>query len=167
MISFLRSDYSWAAAADAIATPVARQGDIGDASLNEFTMVSSDPTDAHGNLFPIFLLGLIQFFLAPITVWRVGSWLYDCVYGGGDKKASETALSAASQTIDESTEWGGGCREAARNKPTLMRKVKSQLSGFNLWLWIFWGISALLVLYIALSQVWRRSSTSIRTRCST
>ena len=117
-------------------------------------MVSSDPTDAHGNLFPIFLLGLIQFFLAPITVWRVGSWLYDCVYGGGDKKASETALSAASQTIDESTEWGkAAAAKAARNKPTLMRKVKSQLSGFNLWLWIFWGISALLVLYIALSQV--------------
>ena len=117
-------------------------------------MVSSDPTDAHGNLFPIFLLGLIQFFLAPITVWRVGSWLYDCVYGGEDKKASEAALSAASQAIDQSTEWGkAAAAKAARNKPTLMRKVKSQLSGFNLWLWIFWGISALLVLYIALSQV--------------
>jgi hypothetical protein len=34
-------------------------------------MVQSDPTDAHGNLFPIFLLSLIQFFLVPITLWRV------------------------------------------------------------------------------------------------
>ena len=49
-------------------------------------MVDADPTDAHGNLFPIFLLSLIQFFLAPITLWRVGSWVLDLAYGGGEKK---------------------------------------------------------------------------------
>ena len=35
----------------------------------------TDPTESHGNLFPIFLLSLIQFFLVPITIFRVGGWL--------------------------------------------------------------------------------------------
>ena len=36
-----------------------------------------DPTESHGNLFPIFLLSLFQFFLVPITIGRVGSWQAD------------------------------------------------------------------------------------------
>ena len=58
-------------------------------------MVQSDPTDAHGNLFPIFLLSLIQFFLVPITLWRVGSWAIDAAYGDKEKKGAAASAVAA------------------------------------------------------------------------
>ena len=51
----------------------------------------TDPTESHGNLFPIFLLSLIQFFLVPITIFRVGGWLL----GDGDKAARPAAAARA------------------------------------------------------------------------
>lgn len=116
-------------------------------------MVDADPTDAHGNLFPIFLLSLIQFFLAPITLWRVGSWVLDLAYGGGEKK-SPAAAPALAGPADASSEWGkAAAARAARERPTALRKLRSQFTGANLVVWIFWGVSALLVAYIALSNV--------------
>jgi len=38
-------------------------------------MAGGDPTDSHGNLFPIFVLALIQFFLMPVTLFFVGCWI--------------------------------------------------------------------------------------------
>ena len=67
-------------------------------------MVQSDPTDAHGNLFPIFLLSLIQFFLVPITLWRVGSWAIDAVYGDKEKKGAAASDGETSPIIGTSNE---------------------------------------------------------------
>ena len=115
-------------------------------------MVQSDPTDAHGNLFPIFLLSLIQFFLVPITLWRVGSWAIDAAYGDKEKKG--TAASAIAAPTDVSSEWGkAAAARAARNRPTFARRLRALFSGANLWLLAFWGVSAALAVYIAFSQV--------------
>jgi translocation protein SEC63 len=115
-------------------------------------MVQSDPTDAHGNLFPIFLLSLIQFFLVPITLWRVGSWAIDLVYS--DKEKKNAAVNAVAVPTDVSSEWGrAAAARAARNKPTASRRLRALFSGFNLYLFAFWAVSALLVAYIALSHV--------------
>ena len=115
-------------------------------------MVQSDPTDAHGNLFPIFLLSLIQFFLVPITLWRVGSWAIDAAYGDKEKKG--TAASAIAAPTDVSSEWGkAAAARAARNRPTFARRLRALFSGANLWLLAFWAVSAALAAYIAFSQV--------------
>ena len=115
-------------------------------------MVQSDPTDAHGNLFPIFLLSLIQFFLVPITLWRVGSWAIDAVYGDKEKKGA--AASAFAAPTDVSSEWGkAAAARAARNRPTFARRLRALFSGANLWLLAFWAVSAALAAYIAFSQV--------------
>ena len=115
-------------------------------------MVQSDPTDAHGNLFPIFLLSLIQFFLVPITLWRVGSWAIDAVYGDKEKKGA--AASAVAAPTDVSSEWGkAAAARAARNRPTFARRLRALFSGANLWLLAFWAVSAALAAYIAFSQV--------------
>ena len=115
-------------------------------------MVQSDPTDAHGNLFPIFLLSLIQFFLVPITLWRVGSWAIDAAYGDKEKKGA--AASAAAAPTDVSSEWGkAAAARAARNRPTAARRLRALFSGANLWLLAFWAVSAALAAYIAFSQV--------------
>ena len=115
-------------------------------------MVQSDPTDAHGNLFPIFLLSLIQFFLVPITLWRVGSWAIDAAYGDKEKKG--TAASAIAAPTDVSSEWGkAAAARAARNRPTAARRLRALFSGANLWLLAFWAVSAALAAYIAFSQV--------------
>ena len=115
-------------------------------------MVQSDPTDAHGNLFPIFLLSLIQFFLVPITLWRVGSWAIDAAYGDKEKKGA--AASAVAAPTDVSSEWGkAAAARAARNRPTAARRLRALFSGANLWLLAFWAVSAALAAYIAFSQV--------------
>ena len=115
-------------------------------------MVQSDPTDAHGNLFPIFVLSLIQFFLVPITLWRVGAWLVELAYGDTEKE--KASANATHFPGDVSSEWGkAAAARAAKNKPTAGRKLRALFSGFNLYLLIFWGISLLLVAYISLSQV--------------
>jgi translocation protein SEC63 len=115
-------------------------------------MVQSDPTDAHGNLFPIFLLSLIQFFLVPITLGRVGSWAIDAAYGDKEKKGA--AASAAAAPTDVSSEWGkAAAARAARNRPTAARRLRALFSGANLWLLAFWAVSAALAAYIAFSQV--------------
>ena len=115
-------------------------------------MVQSDPTDAHGNLFPIFLLSLIQFFLVPITLWRVGSWAIDAAYGDKEKKGA--AASAAAAPTDVSSEWGkAAAARAARNRPTAARRLRALFSGANLGLLAFWAVSAALAAYIAFSQV--------------
>ena len=112
-----------------------------------------DPTESHGNLFPIFLLGLIQFFLTPITVFRVGSWLSEVFWG--DKEKSQAAAAAGAVTpTDASSEWGkAAAAHAARNRPTVKRRVQGLFKGFNLYLVIFWGVSGLLVAYISLTSV--------------
>ena len=72
----------------------------------------TDPTESHGNLFPIFLLSLIQFFLVPITIFRVGGWLL----GDGDKAARPAAAAPAVAPADASSEWGkAAAAHAARN----------------------------------------------------
>ena len=115
-------------------------------------MVDADPTDAHGNLFPIFLLSLIQFFLVPITLWRVGSWAIDAAYGDKEKKGA--AASAVAAPTDVSSEWGkAAAARAARNRPTAARRLRALFSGANLWLLAFWAVSAALAAYIAFSQV--------------
>ena len=116
-------------------------------------MVQSDPTDAHGNLFPIFVLSLIQFFLVPITVWRVGAWVVDaCVWGDAGKESSSAR--AVATPMDVSSEWGrAALLRARRNKPTVLRRVKSLFTGFNLWLLALWVASAGLVTYIAITTV--------------
>ena len=121
-------------------------------STHPHRMVQSDPTDAHGNLFPIFLLSLIQFFLVPITLWRVGSWAIDAAYGDKEKKGA--AASAVAAPTDVSSEWGkAAAARAARNRPTAARRLRALFSGANLWLLAFWAVSAALAAYIAFSQV--------------
>ena len=68
-------------------------------------MVQSDPTDAHGNLFPIFLLSLIQFFLVPITLWRVGSWAIDAAYGDKEKKGAAASAALARARSAHTATW--------------------------------------------------------------
>ena len=96
-------------------------------------MVQSDPTDAHGNLFPIFVLSLIQFFLVPITLWRVGAWLVELAYGDTEKE--KASANATHFPGDVSSEWGkAAAARAAKNKPTAGRKLRALFSGFNLYL---------------------------------
>ena len=114
--------------------------------------MGNDPTDALGNLFPIFMLALIQFFLTPITLFRVGSWVHESVYGDKDKTKAAAAAGAVASPTDASSEWGkAAAAHAARNKRTLGRRVSALFRGFNLYIMIFWGVSALLVAYIALN----------------
>ena len=94
-------------------------------STHPHRMVQSDPTDAHGNLFPIFLLSLIQFFLVPITLWRVGSWAIDAAYGDKEKKGA--AASAVAAPTDVSSEWGSR-RRARGEKPGLPPRAGSARS---------------------------------------
>jgi hypothetical protein len=114
--------------------------------------MAQDPTDSHGNLFPIFLLALVQFFLFPITLFRVGGWIIDCVYGDPDKSKAAAASASVAAPTDASSEWGkAAAAHAARNRPTALRKLGGLFRGFNLYVVIFWGISALLCLYIGMT----------------
>ena len=103
-------------------------------STHPHRMVQSDPTDAHGNLFPIFLLSLIQFFLVPITLWRVGSWAIDAAYGDKEKKGAAASAVAAP-----------GCLVGVGQPPPRARRAgyrraqaRALFSGANLWLLAFW-----------------------------
>lgn len=108
----------------------------------------TDPTESHGNLFPIFLLSLIQFFLVPITIFRVGGWLL----GDGDKAARPAAAAPAVAPADASSEWGkAAAAHAARNKPTTSKRIKALFRGFNLYVSVAWAMSAALAVYIAYS----------------
>jgi|TARA_B110000003_G_C16645292_1_gene531767 translocation protein SEC63 len=113
----------------------------------------ADATESHGNLFPIFLLSLIQFFLVPVTVWRVGDWLLECLTMYNDDK-TKRATSAASEPADASSKWGKAqAARAARATPTIRRKLRALLCGSNLVLAIGWVFSVLLVAHVTSSRV--------------
>jgi translocation protein SEC63 len=111
-----------------------------------------DPTESHGNLFPIFLLSLFQFFLVPITIGRVGSWQADRFRREIDDKSNIVSI-ATTMPTDTTSDWGKAqAARAVRARPTVGRKLRALLSGFNLVLVIGWTLSALLVVHIARTQ---------------
>lgn len=118
----------------------------------------ADATESHGNLFPIFLFALIQFFLVPITMWRVGGWLLKRFTVNGDTKPKR-ATSAAAAPFDASSKWGEAqAARHARATPTMRSKLRALLSGFNLVLVLGWFVSVLLVVHVKNS---RESETKI------
>ena len=111
-----------------------------------------DPTESHGYLFPVFLLSLLQFFLVPITTWRVGSWQVEWFRGEFHDKTKITKNVFIIPT-DVTSEWGKAqAARSERAKGTFGRKLRASLSVFNLVLSVGWIISALLAVHIVGTQ---------------
>ena len=111
-----------------------------------------DPTESHGYLFPVFLLSLLQFFLVPITTWRVGSWQVEWFRGEFHDKTKITKNVFIIPT-DVTSEWGKAqAARSERAKGTFGRKLRASLSVFNLVLSVGWIISALLAVHIVGKQ---------------
>ena len=126
-------------------------------------MTEETPSEAVSSLFPIFLIAMLSFFLFPITLWRIGAWIFfssdapttkALSVKKNKKREGETgATSITTHKIDFKSidsEWGRAFNDSV--KRSKQSKTKAFLSGWNLAIAVGWVLFFLLLFWCSVTN---------------